>query len=43
MSFESEENPVYTPFFGVMGATFAMIFSGIILLVDYVNVNYIVT
>lgn len=29
MSFESEENPVYTPFFGVMGATFAMIFSAL--------------
>lgn len=29
MSFESVENPVYTPFFGVMGATSAMIFSAL--------------
>ena len=28
MNYEEQQNPVYTPFFGVMGATFAMIFSG---------------
>ena len=24
----SEQNPIYSPFFGVMGATSAMVFSG---------------
>jgi len=28
-TFEDQENPVYTPFFGIMGATSAMIFSAL--------------